>query len=633
MKKNTITLTHNGLNMLKAKVLTSLLVLAMMLFVALGNLKAQSFALDLQYNPMSFTNANRTVMVDPDGNGGWSEDAVHRYDNVATVDGVTLYAYLTILEINNAFIVNFDDDAITGEQNRFQPRIGSNNGGGFIVYELTFFDTSDDQPVFIYNYYMTGVDIDGNNNNREYVEVGGYSSYLIDNSSQLTVSSNNATGRTRFFGRSTSLSGVTFDNTAAFIANFSNPNNRISFALGQSDKNSVRYYSVQFGAEGGEFSVPIETNNPQPVAIDDQGTPVYSDAGGTSVNNVLDNDLFDGNPINAADVIISVVDPASNAGVELNTNTGEVTVAPGTPVGSYEIVYKICLVSDPSSCDIATIYVPVLENVEVINNYPATGFGTLAFEDLWPSKGDYDFNDLVIDFKFEITADQNNYVSQVDGEFVIQAFGAAMENGFGFQLSQAIDPADVTVTGYSITSGIVSLTNTGVEENQQLPTIILFDNAYDQMQHPGNGIGVNTKQDAPYVEPKTLNITITFPANTYTYNDLDISNFNPFLIVNQDRGIEVHLPGYAPTDLADQNMLGTMDDDSDAGQGRYYKTENNLPWAIKIYEQFDYPSEKIEIIDAHLKFETWATSEGVEYPDWYEDNDGYRNDNNIYQKP
>jgi hypothetical protein len=28
--------------------------------------------------------------------------------------------------------------------------------------------------------------------------------------------------------------------------------------------------------------------------------------------------------------------------------------------------------------------------------------GTLAFEDLWPSTGDYDFNDLVVDYDFKI---------------------------------------------------------------------------------------------------------------------------------------------------------------------------------------------------------------------------------------
>ncbi|HKK11086.1 MAG TPA: DUF4842 domain-containing protein, partial [Bacteroidales bacterium] len=63
------------------------------------------------------------------------------------------------------------------------------------------------------------------------------------------------------------------------------------------------------------------------------------------------------------------------------------------------------------------------------------------------------------------------------------------------------------------------------------------------------------------------------------------------------------------------------------------KTSQNLPWAINIYDVFAYPIEKTEIIDAHLKFAPWAQSSGEEFDDWYENNPGYRNDENIYPVP
>ncbi len=34
--------------------------------------------------------------------------------------------------------------------------------------------------------------------------------------------------------------------------------------------------------------------------------------------------------------------------------------------------------------------------------------GTLAFEDLWPGKGDYDFNDLVLDYRFKQVLNGSN---------------------------------------------------------------------------------------------------------------------------------------------------------------------------------------------------------------------------------
>ncbi|MCX6284989.1 MAG: DUF4842 domain-containing protein, partial [Bacteroidetes bacterium] len=64
--------------------------------------------------------------------------------------------------------------------------------------------------------------------------------------------------------------------------------------------------------------------------------------------------------------------------------------------------------------------------------------------------------------------------------------------------------------------------------------------------------------------------------------------------------------------------------------GRYYKTTNNLPWALNIPVSFDYPWEKVSVLSAYNYFATWAESGGVSYPDWYKDLPGYRNSANIW---
>jgi len=268
--------------------------------------------------------------------------------------------------------------------------------------------------------------------------------------------------------------------------------------------------------------------------------------------------------------------------------------------------------------------------VVIENFFPAAGFGTLAFEDLWPSKGDFDFNDLVVDYQFKILTNTSNMVTQVNGTFILKAFGASYNNGFGFQLPATIDGTLLDVSGYSLTEGFIDLAANGTENGQTNPTIIVFDNAYRQMQHPGQGAGVNTEPAAPYVTPDTLRIVIDFPADTYSYNDLDISSFNPFLIVNKNRGVEVHLPDYPPTSLITESLLGTFDDNSDTGTGRYFKTKNGLPWAIHIYQSFDYPIEKSPVNEAHLHFNEWATSAGSTYSDWFTNQPGYRENSKIY---
>lgn len=267
-----------------------------------------------------------------------------------------------------------------------------------------------------------------------------------------------------------------------------------------------------------------------------------------------------------------------------------------------------------------------LVETEIVNEYS----GTLAFEDLWPAKGDYDFNDLVVDYHFNTTSNGFNRVEKVDATFIIKAFGASYENGFGFQLSDKIDAADLTVTGYELSENYITLNSNGTEAGQTKPTIIVFDNAYNQMPHPGMGIGVNTEEEAPYVTPDTLRLTITFPENKYSYNDLNIEGFNPFLIVNKDRSVEVHLPNYLPTDLANTSLFGTLSDASNPADNFYYMTDTRLPWALNICETFDYPLEKVEIIFAHLKFAEWAMSGGVIYPDWFKNLSGYRDNDKIY---
>jgi LruC domain-containing protein len=123
-----------------------------------------------------------------------------------------------------------------------------------------------------------------------------------------------------------------------------------------------------------------------------------------------------------------------------------------------------------------------------------------------------------------------------------------------------------------------------------------------------------------------------FTPGTYSINDIGIDRFNPFLIVNMDRGKEIHLPDHPPTSLVNTAWFKTSDDDSDPAAGRYYKTKTNLPWAIRIASDFDYTIETAQITRAYLKFATWAESGGVSYPDWYLRTPGYRNEAYIYHK-
>ncbi len=265
------------------------------------------------------------------------------------------------------------------------------------------------------------------------------------------------------------------------------------------------------------------------------------------------------------------------------------------------------------------------------NFFPASGYGTLAFEDLWPARGDYDFNDLVVDYQFRTVTNKDNFVTEIYADFVVRAIGASFQNGLGFQLpNNSINSSNITVTGYSVLANYVTLQSNGLESGQSLPTIIVFDNAFDILPRISGELGVNTDPNASVTEPDTVKVVMTFTPNTYTSNDIGLENFNPFIMIDQDRGMEVHLADYPPTQLANIGVFGQIHDNSSITTGRYYRTADHLPWAINIYESFAYPIEKTNIIFAHLRFSAWAESGGEQFPDWYQNKDEYRDDSVIY---
>lgn len=237
------------------------------------------------------------------------------------------------------------------------------------------------------------------------------------------------------------------------------------------------------------------------------------------------------------------------------------------------------------------------------------GWGTYAFEDMWPYKADFDFNDLVINYRYTNIANADGLVVETKLNYSIKNIGGSFRNGFGIQID--MDESLIQqVSGYNHTEGLISVNGKGLETNQSKPVIIVFDNAW-----------------ANSTSPK-LEITITY---TQPLNISQINNYNPFIFINKERGREVHCSNMPPTDLANQNLFGTNDDNSNPTNNTYYKDKNNLPWAIDIIHDFAYPTEKVEIILGYPFFAQWAESGGTNYDDWYKEKSGYRNYNYLVQ--
>lgn len=240
-------------------------------------------------------------------------------------------------------------------------------------------------------------------------------------------------------------------------------------------------------------------------------------------------------------------------------------------------------------------------------HYPAQNvYHTLAYEDLWPTRGDYDMNDVIVTYNSTHFMNSANKVVKVIDRFKPLWSGGILDVGFAYQMGVPYTAVKSTTK----TSDFVdnnfryTLNANGTEVQQSKATIMVFDNITE--------MGLTTGGPKP-----TFNFEIKFNSPV-TVSDLTTPPYNPFIIVNKNRGMEIHMPNYRPTDRADYNLFGTYDDRSNPGLNRFYVSTSEMPWGIIIpNDNFDFPIERESIIKYYPQFLPWAESFGAQYPDWY----------------
>jgi LruC domain-containing protein len=256
-------------------------------------------------------------------------------------------------------------------------------------------------------------------------------------------------------------------------------------------------------------------------------------------------------------------------------------------------------------------------------------FGSMAFEDLWPHKGDYDMNDVVVDYNVHFITNVANEVSRLNIRLLVKALGGSLKNGLGIELN--CDPAAVaSVAGSQLNRGLVTIASNGTEAGQNKAVIIAFEDGHKYVG-ANSGVFVNTEIGSTYYEADTILLVIDF-VNPVPRAQLGYAPFNPFIYINQIRGRELHLKDHPPTTLADLSYFGTEADASDPAAGQYYQTASGLPWAIQLPVVFDYPIERAPVPRAHIRFIDWVESAGNSFSNWYLKGSSNRSEPNIYKR-
>jgi LruC domain-containing protein len=261
-----------------------------------------------------------------------------------------------------------------------------------------------------------------------------------------------------------------------------------------------------------------------------------------------------------------------------------------------------------------------------VHYYPsASEWATIAFEDNWPSTGDYDFNDLVINYRIsEYRLDGKVIRIKLQGQ--IAAVGASYHNGFAFHLPGITrETIDENAIRYSIND--VPQNTSPLESGRDQAIAIITDDVWNFVSAGENCM---FHRSEPGCGSKIqMYFSMTLPMiNAILVEDMPEFPYDPFLfaaegyhgeafVTQPGRAYEIHLPNKAPTEAFSPDFFGLGEDDSQPENQRYFVNENGMPWAINLGVEWQYPLEYTDVIYGYPLFSSFIANQGNVNADWY----------------
>lgn len=240
-----------------------------------------------------------------------------------------------------------------------------------------------------------------------------------------------------------------------------------------------------------------------------------------------------------------------------------------------------------------------------LHYFPAkNAYGTVMFEDLFPEKGDYDFNDFVVGYNTCVLSTNGSDGQVNDGitiELQIRAIGGQKPYQFGFEITPL--HSDIAKENMEITAnGDISIK---LISDGDAPATFIVTNT-NQLK---DGLFYNTEELSTTAMP-----TVTLKIERYNLNaPVDImQQFNGlispyavnFFLQNSNTKEEIHLKGYDVTKYATNDITK-------------FSTEDNFVWGMKIPALIPHAIEKVDFTEAYPDFAGWVQSSGTNNTEWY----------------
>lgn len=245
-----------------------------------------------------------------------------------------------------------------------------------------------------------------------------------------------------------------------------------------------------------------------------------------------------------------------------------------------------------------------------IANKKSSTTGVYAFEDLWPKKGDYDLNDVVVNVKHEkefetFVINKETTVCKITKEtFYLTTYQNYVEltSGLALTLDTKVNPSSVTMK--KIAEG-----STVAEE----ASFVKEGDVYYLTNDVTGELGTTYILELTYEEALS--------------SSDQLASIQPFIFRSEgDLNWEVHIPMEAPTIKMDMSYFGKYDDCSDASAERFFVRQGDYPFAfylkganISVFEETILKREnESKPIDVFFPdFIEWSKSGGTKNQDWY----------------
>lgn len=262
--------------------------------------------------------------------------------------------------------------------------------------------------------------------------------------------------------------------------------------------------------------------------------------------------------------------------------------------------------------------------------YPsASGWTTLAYEDLWPLEGDYDMNDVVFHYR-TVTVERDDKLQRVDFHGQLVAIGASYHNGFAIRvpgvLASAVDTQKMRFRYAFDGEAQTEQANPIEAESSELIAVVTNDvwdlvdtscSYYRTSANCTDDIQFEFELSLPFTElqPAAVMSTLYDPFIFATPNRYHGSHFSS----HPGREWEMHLADVAPTEQADTSIFKTGDDTSDSETERFFKNSNNLPWAMEVATSWKHPRTGVDLLKAYPNFRNHIESGKAQDLDWYQE--------------